>query len=221
MADDAATTTPDTGQGAGQQNAGTATDAAKPNGTAAAGTGPDTGKPSGDQNGDATDYKAEAEKWKALARKHEDQAKANLGKAKVTEDQMSAIAKALGLETDKPTLEGLQSTLAEKDSQLQQQKDLVWEIQLERAAEKAAKKAGGDPELVVPVLFHSGALDDLNPDDAGWDDAITKKVGELVKANPRLRAEAAPDLKQGNRGAAGAGDTDPNGWLRDMVRGRR
>lgn len=40
----------------------------------------DQGKP--DTGDDGKDYKAEAEKWKALARKHEAQAKANAEKAK-------------------------------------------------------------------------------------------------------------------------------------------
>ena len=47
---------------------------------------PDDGKPAADAAGEEVDYKAEADKWKAMSRKHEGEAKANRDAAKRLQD---------------------------------------------------------------------------------------------------------------------------------------
>lgn len=166
---------------------------------------------------DATDWKAEAEKWKKLARKHEQRAKTNGTTAEQASETLSAIAKALGLGEDtKPDPETLQRSLSEKD-------DLLWELKLERSADKAARAVGADPDLLVPMLFHGGALDDLEPDSDDWDDKVAELAADLVKKFPKLKAGTTvttprPDLKQGNRGRQ-APVVDGNEWLRRAGRG--
>lgn len=57
--------------------------------------------PESTDTGDTTDYKAEAEKWQALARKHEERAKANASAAKeleqVRQSSMSDVEKAVAI----------------------------------------------------------------------------------------------------------------------------
>jgi hypothetical protein len=65
----------------------------------------------GDQEGTGEDLAAEVAKWKAIARKHEDRAKANAGAAKELENvrqaSMSDIEKAVAMARDEARAQAL------------------------------------------------------------------------------------------------------------------
>lgn len=185
--------------------------------TSTASTVGDAASSTSDQSG--TDLEAEISKWKALARKHEDRAKANDQSAQLTKQQLAAVAKALGLDTgDALTPEKLQAQLADRDKAVAERDQILRDLQVERAAEKVATKAGADPELLLPALAYKGLLDDLDPSDADFSKNLERIISDQLKANPKFAAvDQFPDLRQGNRGAATGGEADPNAWLRQLA----
>lgn len=83
------------------------------------GGAPDTGG-TPDPTGvpDATDYKAEAEKWQALARKHEDRAKANSSAAKELEELRKASMSEVERAVAEAKAAGRAEAIAEVGTQL-------------------------------------------------------------------------------------------------------
>lgn len=159
--------------------------------------GPPAGPPADPPQPPAdTDWQAEAEKWKGLARKHEDRAKANAAAAGKAA-KFDQFVKALGGDGGTPPDPAeLQSALAERD-------EMLWAMRLERTVERAARSAGADPELTAAVMFHSGVLDDLDPNADGFDDQVAEAVKKAVESNPKL-ADAAPPATGGG-GSSGGG----------------
>lgn len=92
-------------------------------------TQPDTGA----EDAGEPDYKAEFEKWKALARKHEQQAKANADKAKRLDDLEEANKSEQQKLADK-------ASEAEKRAQQAEAKALRFEVATEKGVPKKAMK---------------------------------------------------------------------------------
>ncbi|MDO5671270.1 MAG: hypothetical protein Q4G30_00225 [Actinomycetaceae bacterium] len=124
-----------------------------------------------------TDLTAEVEKWKALARKHEDRAKANFEKAKqfdqLEEANKSALQKVL------ERAEKAETALSEAEAKV---------LRAEVAASKGVPVAllhGNDPdsleEQADAILAFKGDKPDTPPADV-----VAGKGGKTLRARPRL-----------------------------------
>jgi hypothetical protein len=203
-----------------QQSAGTegAQDAGTTTGAAAGGSQQQqqsTGQQQAKATEPDTDWKAEAEKWKGLARKHEDRAKQNEAAKTAEADRVAAILKAAGIETEESDpVKALETTRTANQTLAEENRSLKLQI----AIASAAGKHGADQSLLVPVLTHSGKLSNLDPASDTFAQELDTIVKAEVTANPKLRSAAAfPDLKQGNQGQGAAASNDPNAWLRQMA----
>lgn len=149
------------------------------------------GEPSGEPAGEEKDHAAEAAKWKALARKHEQTAKANVAAAK----KLAEIEEANKTESQRLSE---QAAEAEKRAAAAEGTALRLEVALEKAPEgmsveqirKLAKRLSGNNreelEADAAELFA-----DLTPDTGG---------GAPGRPRERLRSGALP--------SAGADDDD-------------
>lgn len=169
--------------------------------TAAADEAQDTGTDTGQQD-PAAAAMAEAEKWKALARKHESASKSlsrelselknkDLPDAERRVEEAKALARAEALK----------------------------ETALERAGDAAVAAAAGkltNPEIARRLI----ELEPLVSDDGSFDrKEIAKAVDQLVKDEPYLAAKgdgrAGGSADQGPRGGGPA--PDMNAWLRNAA----
>lgn len=146
---------------------------------------------------DGTDYKAlaaqaqaDAERWKALSRKHEDRAKANADAA-------------AGAKTVEQQLEEMRKEAAERDA-----RDVTRSGRMAMTTVQAQLAGHGfSPADVAGLLEHvdpGRLLKDGEPDDA----AVKKLVESLIKVGGRT----TPDADQGQRG--GNGPMDMNALIR-------
>lgn len=154
---------------------------------------------------DETDWKAEAEKYKALSRKHEQRAKQNAGAAKELDElkaaQLTEQEKAVKEARD----EGLAEGLKNGNQRL---------IRAEVIAAAAGKVA--DPEDAYAILTANGALAGLEVDTDGHVDtaAISAAVDELVKAKPHLAAVRSPSFGSRTQVDAQSTSADMDSWIR-------
>lgn len=137
--------------------------------------------------------------------------------AQSAQQQLAAVAKALGLTDDEATPEKLHAQLAERDKQVTERDALLNDMLRERQAERAARHHKADVDLLMPAISYNGLLDDLDPAADDFDEQVDQIVGKFVEKNPKyLAAGAFPDLRQGNQGQ-GATSADPDAWLRLMA----
>jgi hypothetical protein len=146
---------------------------------------------------DGTDYKAlaaqaqaDAERWKAMSRKHEERAKANADAA-------------AGAKTVEQQLEEMRKALAERDvADVSRSGRMAMTTVQARLAEHGFARAdvAGLLELVDPVSL----LKDGEPDES----AIKKLADSLIKVGGRI----TPDPDQGRRG--GKAPADMNSLIR-------
>lgn len=141
---------------------------------------PDDDKPTGDGE---PDYKAEAEKWKALSRKHESQAKANVDAAKRLKELGDADKSELQKATDR-------ATEAEKRAAASEAKALKYEVAADLGIQaKHLKYLGGATkeeieESAKGILEDFPEIYDAKPD---------TDSGKPTRPKERLRSGAAPD----------------------------
>lgn len=144
---------------------------------------------------DATDWKAEAEKWKTLARKHEDRAKANAGAAK----ELEQVRAATMTETEKAVAEaeqrGRSSALVEAGPRLA------------RAEFRATAAGRVDKETLDAYLEDVDLRKFLREDGEPDAKAIEARVSKLA-GSPR-----GTDFDGGAR-APGGKTTDMNSLIR-------
>jgi hypothetical protein len=142
------------------------------------------------------EYKAAVAKAAADA-----DAKARLGTAeKARQSVMDELATALGLKPKDVDPAAVGAELAEA------RKEIVT-LRTDAAVSTAARKLGGDEDMVTAWLSHKGKLKDLDPaasDFAGKVEAIVKAE---IEANPKLKsaAPAAPPAAPGTLGASSTG----------------
>lgn len=152
--------------------------------------------PAADTAPEETDWQKEAEKYKALARKHEDRAKANAKAEKELEQlrqqSMSDTEKAIAVAKQEARTEALREFGAKV-------------VDAEVRAAVAGRNV--DADALLEGLDRARFLDDDGEPDR---DAITAWV-DRIAPQP---AESFPDLGQGARGGTGA-ITDP--LLRDLT----
>lgn len=154
-------------------------------------------KPDGDK---PEDKDAEIEKWKNLARKHEDRAKTNSGAAKELEElkqrTMTDQEKAVEAAKAEGRLEALKVTGARL-------------VDAEVRAAAAGRKV--DVAALLDGLDRSRFIgDDGEPDT----DAIKAWVEKVAPE----AASGKPDLGQGSRGNGKGGGTDMNTLIRERMR---
>jgi hypothetical protein len=150
----------------------------------------------GDHEGTGEDLAAEVAKWKAIARKHEDRAKANAGAAKelesVRQASMSDIEKAVAMARDEARAQAL----------LEAGEELVDEV-----IRNASKDAGVDADVLLEGLDRRRFLGEDNKPDRK---AIGAWFGRLVpKPDPGSSDKRFPDLGQGSRIPPHALNGDP------------
>ncbi|MEO3976310.1 hypothetical protein [Streptomyces sp. CAU 1734] len=146
----------------------------------------DGGNDDGQGDEDTTDYKAEAEKYKAMARKHERRAKANAGSAA----ELAKLKREGMSETEKSVAEAVAAARAEEKTRAGVR--VARSTFLAAAAGKIADAAG----IADDLRLNTYVDDDGEVDE----DAITELVGRLVKA----AAKSGTDTGDGDDGQDGA-----------------
>lgn len=124
-------------------------------------------------DGGETDHKLEAEKWKALAKKHERESKARAKELdSIRQGSLSETEKAAEAARE----EGRQAARAEMAERL-----------LKAEIRTAALDKLADPEDAEPLLRSAGLLEGLTDKDGEVDSkAVAAAVDRLVKAKPHL-----------------------------------
>jgi len=174
--------------------------------TETAGTGTDTATATADatgttDTGGTPDYKAmyeaataDTEKWKALSRKHEKQAKENSDAGQTAAQRQAALDKvlaALGVEgagSKAPDVDAITAKLQE--SQAAERARAV-----ELAVLRAAGRNGADGDALLDSRSFLDSLKDIDPSDAT---AIADAVKAAVTANSRYAAPGADTAGQGS-----------------------
>lgn len=160
--------------------------------TTGTGTADDTGTPDYEALYKAT--QADAEKWKALSRKHEKQAKENAEAGQTAAQRQAALDKvltALGVE-------GTGSKAPDVDAitaQLQQAQAAQRAREVELAVLRVAGRNGADGDALLDSRQFLASLDGVDPTDAA---AITDAVKAAVAANNRYAAPGADTAGQGS-----------------------
>lgn len=110
-------------------------------------------------------------------------------------EQIKAINKALGIESDEPDVEGLQKTLAEREIELRT-------LKVENAFTRSAKTHEADEELTLAVLTRNGVIAGLDPSSSDFTAQLDAAVKTAVEANPKLKATQVA-TKSGSKGFNG------------------
>lgn len=141
---------------------------------------------------DAPDWKAEAEKWQALARKHEERAKAN---KKALDEALAKIRPADG----EPTLDDLRAQLDEATQAREAAEARAAELAYQNTVTQIAAAVGADAEaLLDSTSFRDKVADELGEDfdDDELRDAVERLAREFVK-KPRFAAHTGPTRSGG------------------------
>jgi hypothetical protein len=119
-----------------------------------------------------------------------DEAAANRVKARdaetAAEARINKILEAAGIKTAEEPLDPAKLTadLSAKDQAIRA-------LKVERALDKAARKAGADEDLLDAVLTRKGALAELDPSSDDFAQQLDALVRAEVDANPKLKAVRA------------------------------
>lgn len=153
--------------------------------------------------GDATDHKAEAEKWKALARKHEADFKKTARELDgFKQASMSDQEKAVAAAVDAARNEARTETLRTVGSRL-----------VDAEVKAAAAGRAVDVEALLEGLDRSRFLDDEGEPNVK---AITAWVDRIAPA-PQPGQTLRVDLGQGNRGTGNGAVALNDPLLKDLV----
>ncbi|MFJ4286412.1 hypothetical protein ACIPY0_12270 [Paenarthrobacter nicotinovorans] len=177
MSDTAATTTTAETTGGEQQTTTATTEATQQ----AAATTDTTTTASTDVWDDPVAARAEIEKL----RKQNGDERINAKKQAADEARQELLQK-LGLVKgdEKPSIDDLIKQNSSKDAALRS-------LTVERALDKAARKAGADEDLLAAVLAHKGSLSKLDPSEADFATKLDALVKAELDGNPKLKAARA------------------------------
>lgn len=126
-------------------------------------------------------------------------------KQQAADEARAELLRKLGLTKDgeeTPDPAKLAADLTAKDAALRT-------LTVERALDKAARKAGADEDLLAAVLAHKGALGKLDPTAADFTTQLEALVKTEVDGNPKLKAARAA----GASGVELGGGTGEQGQL--------
>lgn len=181
---------PDTGAGA-----------APDTGSAPDPTTPVNNQPPDATDTDATDWKAEAEKYKALARKHEDRAKAN-------KKELDGFKASAAPKDGEPTIEDLQKQLTDATKARDELEARATELVYSSTVGRIAANVGADGEALLDSgKFRDAVADELGDDfdDADLTAAVEKVAKQFAKqsrfsANGRAPARSGSPMPGGPAG---------------------
>jgi hypothetical protein len=226
---------PDSAGGNGDPNDNGSTGTDEPNGN-----GPDNGAPPADDkpatgtpndggNGgsagdDGTDWKGRSRTWEDRAKQNKTAAEQAARERDEANATLAAVRKAFGLDGAD---EEDPKTAAEKAARERDEKDAeLRTLRLERAAEKAGRKAGADVDALLDSRSFANAVAKLDPTDDGFDDDLAALVDKALDSNPRLKAEkptpppSTTDMTGGGEQGKAA-DPDDIDSIREARRKRR
>lgn len=128
---------------------------------------------------------------------------------------LDGIARALNPDAgdDKPDPAKLAEQLTAKDNELRT-------LRVERAAEQAARKAGGDPDALLDSRAFAESLGQLDPTDKGFAAALDALVAETLDARPQYRASGQAPARSGAPIPGGSGGSKRATNLTDAVAAR-
>jgi hypothetical protein len=136
------------------------------------------------------DWKAEAEKWKVLARKHEDRAKGNA----TNSENLAKVAAALGIEVgDKPDPAKLAEQVKQAQADHENARSEAAAARIELQVHRTAVRLGAHADRLLDSRSFCDAIDALDPKDPSELPALIEaKIGDALKKDPSLRAGQAP-----------------------------
>ncbi|MFH9038493.1 hypothetical protein ACH4FA_03840 [Streptomyces sp. NPDC017966] len=176
---------------------------------------PESGKDDKGTKSGETNWQAEAEKWKAQARKHEDRSKSTNSELQRQADLLAKLAQKAGIELDDGRADP--EKLAQ---QLSASQDKARQSAVELAVYRAAGKHSADADALLDSRGFLKQVDGLDPDS----DDFAVKVGDAIKAavesNPKLKTAPAPPARSGTEmSGRGEGARKPTN-LADAVAAR-
>lgn len=116
----------------------------------------------------------------------------------------AAEAKVRKEMADKLGLTPAQLDPAAVAAELKAERDANRVMRIEGAAEKAARKAGADEDLVVAMLARNGSLKGLDPEAADFRDQVKTLVDKAIADNPRLKLDTTATPPPAAQGAVGS-----------------
>ncbi|MEU6635715.1 hypothetical protein [Streptomyces rochei] len=153
---------------------------------------PESGKDDKGTRSSETNWQAEAEKWKAQARKHEDRSKNTNSELQRQADLLAKLAQRAGIELDDGKADP--EKLAQ---QLSVSQDKARQSAVELTVYRAAGKHSADADALLDSRGFLKQVDGLDPDS----DDFAAKVGDAIKAavesNPKLKTAPAPPARSG------------------------
>lgn len=129
------------------------------------------------------------------------------------QEQMTAIAKHLGLEDASDPVKVAEAAKAERDALASEVKTL----KIGQALTRAAKAKGADADALADSRSFMATVEQLDPSDAKFAAALEAAVDKAVKDNPKLKAPAA---RSGNEFNGGGDPVNRPKTLEDAVAAR-
>jgi hypothetical protein len=172
-----------------------------------AGTGAEP--PKGDEG---TDWRGHAKTWEKRANQHKTAAEQAAAELKAEKDRVAAILKAAGIGDNEDPAEAAKRTATERDEAMTRAEKAEAEakaLRAERYAEKAARKAGADVDLLLDSRGFEAALRKLDPTSDTFEADVKAAVDEALAANPRLKATADAPPRTVNPPAGGGAPDGP------------
>lgn len=163
--------------------------------------GGDGQEPGGD------DWKSRSRTWETRAKANKEAADKATAEAAAATDLLSKVRQAFGLESDgenddpKTVAERAQAAAAEKDAELRT-------LRIERAAERAARKAEVDPDALLDSRSFATAVAKLDPADAAFNDDLAELIKKTAESNPHIKIakeKAGPSSTDMSDGGEGGG----------------
>lgn len=185
---------------------GTATDTGAGTGDGTAGVQPTDGGTGTAGTPDVAALQADLDKWKALSRKHEKQAKDNADAATTAatnKDMLAKVAEALGLASGDKGPDPAAIT-----AQLQAAQAAAASQARENAVLRAAGRLGADGDALLDSRAFLATIGGLDPADTA---AIGEAIAAAVKDNPRYATGAAAPGAPATPTRQASGTTDFNG----------
>lgn len=153
-----------------------------------------------------------------LKRARDDAAKSrNKGKTAAEEAATAArqsivadLAKALGISNeDDNDPDKLKGAISEKDRTIAERETELNALKLERMVSKAARKEGGDEDLVYAYLTTRPDFKQLDTSADGLDEKVSAMVQAAIKEKSNLKTSPVPSSSGPDLGAGGSGDGKP------------
>lgn len=135
---------------------------------------------------------------------------------KALQDQMTAIAKKLGIEDAKDPSAVAEAAQARAD-QLEAENR---QLKVSQALTTAARSKGADADALSDSRSFMATVEKLDPSDDKFTEALEAAVEKAVKDNPKLKAQAARSGNDLNGGGGGGTNGDRPKSLVDAVTAR-